>query len=154
MSEIEMQKVWRTLSKTEGSGFFVWEVLRVVGETDNKPYFTECLDGSNIYIQCFHYWTLEKAEAALNDKEFDRYQTVEIIPNRIMKKGDWVKSKRLNLMGVIEDVAFCRNYKCNKMELTLDRKGKGVRFYHHTEHFELMTEEEILKEVRGTETYN
>jgi hypothetical protein len=78
----ELQQVWRDLSELDGYGFLVWDVMEVVGEphASQVQYYLECSDGSYILIQCYHYWTRERAEAFYNDSGLEAYQSVTRIP--------------------------------------------------------------------------
>jgi hypothetical protein len=60
-NEARPQKIWRNLSIPEasGCGYFLWEVMEVVGESDPQSYFTECRDGSYVLIVCMHSFTRE-----------------------------------------------------------------------------------------------
>jgi hypothetical protein len=105
-SENEMQRVWRTASSDySNNGYFVWEILEVIGEVyDNeitKFHLTKCRDGSYILIQCYHYWTLEKAGKALHSAGMDGWQVISIVPEpkKEIKIGDYVASKRWKAQG-------------------------------------------------------
>src|SRR5687768_5759654 len=82
---MEKQKVWTTLSETKGCGFFVWVIMEVQGTTDDfTPKMLEIFeptpDGGFILINCYHFFTKEKATQFLNDASFAAYQDIEIIP--------------------------------------------------------------------------
>jgi len=81
---MDMQRVWRTTnSDYSNSGYFVWEVIEVVGKVsplEQEP-FEKCRDGSLILIRCFHYWTLEKADKSLYDDTYSCWQTVTVVPD-------------------------------------------------------------------------
>lgn len=83
-NEIELQQVWRTASTSNNSGYFVWDIIEVIGEVDPKDswskQFTLCRDGSYILVQCYHFWTTEKSNKFLNESGGWAYQTVIIIP--------------------------------------------------------------------------
>lgn len=81
MTGIELQRVWRTLSETDGSGFFVWDVTQVLGTISDRAtkQFTKAADGSYLMEACYHFFTLEKAIDFLHDNEFSGYQEVTII---------------------------------------------------------------------------
>ncbi len=70
----EKQRVWRTTSSSENSGFFVWEVMEVMGEPTNKTSLIECRDGSFVLIWCNHFFSKEQMEIFVTGSEFDRYQ--------------------------------------------------------------------------------
>lgn len=64
----EMQPVWRTMSSTNGDGFFVWEVVQVIGENyPNRPYYVSCSDGTDVMVQCHHFFEEKQALTFLND---------------------------------------------------------------------------------------
>ncbi len=61
---MEKQKVWRTITETSNSGFFVWEVMEYTGDEpieSLKKLFHVCQDGTYIYVNCYHFFTKEKA---------------------------------------------------------------------------------------------
>jgi len=70
----EKQRVWRTTSSSENSGFFVWEVMEVMGEPTNETSFIECRDGSFILAWCSHFFSREGMETFLTDTRFALYQ--------------------------------------------------------------------------------
>jgi len=78
--DIDKQKVWRTMNATEGSGFFVWDVMEVDAK-DNPyaPYFDVCSDGSFIMPQCYHFFTKDRAETFLNSNDFPALNDVIVI---------------------------------------------------------------------------
>lgn len=76
MSEMR-QRLWRDLSSSPNSGFFVWDVDEVVGEPIKEDYFIKCRDGSFIMIFCNHFWTEERAVKFA--KEYWKDQDLEII---------------------------------------------------------------------------
>jgi len=78
-SETEMQHVWRTMSSVSNVGYVVWDIMELMGEPFRESYFIKCSDNSYISIQCFHFWTEEKAVEFLNQCAYDEYQTVEIV---------------------------------------------------------------------------
>lgn len=75
----EMQPVWRTMSSTKGDGFFVWEVVQVVGENyPNRPYYTACSDGTDVMVQCCHFFSEKEALTFLNNGGWED-QSVTVI---------------------------------------------------------------------------
>jgi|ERR1044072_302758 hypothetical protein len=96
------QKVWRTMNATEGSGFFVWDVMEVDAK-DNPyaPYFDVCSDDTFIMPQCYHFFTKERAERFLNSNDYPAMIEVIVIRPELEKKNpaffgpnakmDWTK---------------------------------------------------------------
>ena len=80
MSIIEKNQVWRTASDKTIGGYFVWEVIQVVGEPfpSQLHMYTQCRDGSYVVIQCSHFFTLQKAGEFLHSP--DAFQTLTIVP--------------------------------------------------------------------------
>lgn len=74
----QVQRVWRTLSETPNSGFFVWEVWEVIGATQKEKYFDETQDGGYILVACTHFFDKERAVVYLNNNGFD--QKIIIVP--------------------------------------------------------------------------
>lgn len=63
-----------------------------------------------------------------------------------MKVGDKVRSKEYAIEGVIQEIGPCGSVSksgddCDEMELTLDPRENGVRFYHHASNFEVVIDE-------------
>lgn len=80
MTEDEMlQKVWRTLSETENSGYFVWDIMECMGEPFDESWFIKCRDDSFITIQCYHFWTLERADKSFTDTRYSNFQQIILI---------------------------------------------------------------------------
>lgn len=82
---VEKQQIWRTISNDSHNGVFIWEVLQVTGDDlDNNPFtyqWLKCLDGSYIYMGCYHLWaTKEEAKTKYDAlSHFDKYNTVTYI---------------------------------------------------------------------------
>lgn len=79
----QIQRVWRTLSEiSNGFGYYVWEVMEVVGDATNYPSYIECEpQESYVLAWCAHFFTKEKAEEYLNsDDGFN--QKIIIIPEK------------------------------------------------------------------------
>jgi hypothetical protein len=142
------QQVWRTAnSDFNSSGYFVWEILEVVGHEGPIPsYFTECRDGSLILIGCYHHWTLESAGESLHRPVMDKYQTVSIVPEprKEIKVGDYVASKRWKAQGIVMDVQECVHPNCTQgKEFTLDPDDNSVRFYYHVDSFDVIVQKQL-----------
>lgn len=77
------QRVWRTLS-SDAFGYYIWDVIEVTGETDRTSRtlpkgFVECIDGRYILVQCYHFWTKERAIEFLYNNEYTQWQQVYIV---------------------------------------------------------------------------
>lgn len=72
-----VQRVWRTMSNGQHNGYFVWDILEVIGKIPDdllkKDYYTECRDGSYISIQCFHFFSEERARESLKFKPYGEH---------------------------------------------------------------------------------
>lgn len=62
----QVQRVWRHLLETPYYGFFLWEILEVVGESKKEPYFEDAADGGFIFRECYHTFKKERALELLN----------------------------------------------------------------------------------------
>lgn len=71
--ENKMQRVWRSLSKptVTGVGFYIWEVLEVMGEPLPQllDQFTKTSDGGYVYVMCVQFFSEEKALEYLNSDD-------------------------------------------------------------------------------------
>jgi hypothetical protein len=81
--EIQKQRVWRTVSKPDHNGFFIWDILEVMDidqiDKTSKAFktFVECRDGSYILIQCYHFWTQESiGKFFKGDEDYSVYQII------------------------------------------------------------------------------
>lgn len=85
MKEIKRNKVWRTMSSTGHSGYFVWDVIEVIDEyvfrltEKDIARFEPTKDGGYILIHCFHSWSKDRAIELLNSDDFSQYQEVTIV---------------------------------------------------------------------------
>lgn len=65
-----IQRIWRSMSKVGISGgFFVWDIVEVMGGNPEAPYYTKCADGSLILVQCYHFFIEKQAIDFMNDVE-------------------------------------------------------------------------------------
>lgn len=66
-----MQKVWRTKSKENHNGVFMWEIMEWMGEQEPdesaRRHLIRCLDGTYIVPFCLHFFTEESAQAVWNE---------------------------------------------------------------------------------------
>jgi hypothetical protein len=77
--DFQKVRVWRTASYSPIDGYFVWDIMEA--DLGGRPFnsFTKCRDGSYIIVQCYHFWTMQRAGEFLHDRSFDSYQNVEIV---------------------------------------------------------------------------
>ncbi len=77
---MDKQTVWRTFSATESCGFFVWEVLEMMGEPLDYliPNLHKCRDGSYILIQRYHSESREASESVYTENIFGDQEIVLI----------------------------------------------------------------------------
>lgn len=78
--EDQPPRVWRTYSHTENSGYFVWEVLEVIGEPGLNAASIQCRDGSYVYTSCIHSWHKKAAQFMLIDV-FPNIQELVLLTN-------------------------------------------------------------------------
>lgn len=78
-TSIEKNLVWRTITGAPITGWYVWDVIQVVGEVYAKDAHIYHLtkDNGHIMVQCFHFFTIEKAEEFLHER--NPFQTVEVV---------------------------------------------------------------------------
>lgn len=74
------QIVWRTFSNGGHNGFFIWEIVEVVGDPGKRTrMFDKCRDGSYIMINCQHTWNFKTADKWLFDSSYSEWQEARII---------------------------------------------------------------------------
>ena len=76
--ESVMQRVWRTATHSSQNGYFVWDVMEVIGTPFDEKYFVKCRDDSFIMIMCMQTWTIEAAGSMLHGYD-RRLQILEVI---------------------------------------------------------------------------
>lgn len=75
----QIQRVWRCGSETLNSGYFMWEVLEVIGKPlFMSPRYDETPDGSFVYTQCHHTFSTLSYEAMLEDRDMPEQEIVII----------------------------------------------------------------------------
>lgn len=78
------QRIWRTMSESPNSGFFVWEVLEVIGEPikyllDKGGVYMFTRDIGYVCILCLHFWTRNSAIKYLKSQDEFLGQKVIVI---------------------------------------------------------------------------
>ncbi len=94
------QIVWRTMTETVSSGYFVWEVRQVIDDVSPHAtkWHTQAADGTYLYTSCNHFFDQASAEEFLRNQDDFLTEELIIIDRTVPKDGGLTKQEQMELI--------------------------------------------------------